>query len=237
MGKQSVRRYGAKKRSFKRRRRNGTISAVQRTGRSRSSALMGLPSGITMPKHTTMRYSENVSITSTLGGLGSYVFRANSIFDPNFTGTGHQPMAHDTYETLFNHYMVVGAKLTVVCSSDTGQSKPFVMGSYLGDGSTVPYTNASEFIEAKKGSWAVGQGRQAEPLVSVSKFSARQFFNCQDTKDNRKNLGASFGSNPNEDAYFVIWYQNEDASTDTLQFRVVIDYVVQFFEPKDLAQS
>ena len=133
--------------------------------------------------------------------------------------------------------MVVGAKLTVICTSDTSQNNPYAVGAYLADGNVVPYTNASEFIEAKKGTYALATGRQARPIKVVSKFSARKFFNCEDTKDNRKNLGAAFGSNPTEDAYFIIWYQNETATTDTLKFRVVIDYVVQFFEPKDLAQS
>ena len=198
---------------------------------------MRTPSGVSIPRRTKMRYSEIITIASNSGGLATYTFRANSIYDPNLSGVGHKPMGSDTYESLFDHYMVTGAKINVKCLMDTSQTAPFVYGVYLGDGSAVPYTDTTEFIEGKRGSWRTAVGRQAKSLSCSAKFSCKKFFNVKDPKDNRENLGAAFGSNPSEGAFFYIWYQNATAATDTQTFVVTVDYIVTFFEPKDIAQS
>ena len=36
---------------------------------------------------TTLRYSDVVTLTSTANAVTNYVFRMNSLFDPDFTGT------------------------------------------------------------------------------------------------------------------------------------------------------
>ena len=43
--------------------------------------------------YNTLRYSEQVIINTSdsLNGCGSYLFQANNLYDPNYTGTGHQP--------------------------------------------------------------------------------------------------------------------------------------------------
>ena len=33
--------------------------------------------------------------------------------DPNHTGVGHQPLYFDQLMTIYNHYIVIGAKITV----------------------------------------------------------------------------------------------------------------------------
>ena len=36
----------------------------------------------------------------------------NSLFDPDFTGTGHQPYYFDQFATIYQRYTVIGSKLT-----------------------------------------------------------------------------------------------------------------------------
>ena len=36
----------------------------------------------------------------------------NSLFDPDQTGTGHQPYYFDQFAALYNRYTVLGSKLT-----------------------------------------------------------------------------------------------------------------------------
>lgn len=198
---------------------------------------MGVPSGASNQQIVRMRYAETVNLTSTVGSLDSVVFRANGVFDPNHTGTGHQPMGYDQYSALFNHTIVLGSKMTCRWFIDTGANAPMQVGSYLSDTTTVPYTTPDEFIEAKKGTARTYNGRQAQSVITTSKFSTRGFFKVKDVSDNVDRLGAGVGGTPSEQATYVIWFATSNGSTDTMYCQVTIDYIVMFSEPKDLPQS
>lgn len=208
-------------------------------GRTRRLGSKYVPSGMPKQRVAKLRYVESISRTTTSGVLDNYVFRANSCFDPDFTGTGHQPMGFDQWSALFNHYTVLGSKISVTAQIVTNAStKPVIAGVYLSDGSGAPYTLFTEFAEAKKGRW-----RQMLPSIGeksyklVSKFSAKKFYGLKDVMDNQ-NLRAAVTTNPGEDAFYHLWCQCADAaSTATVRYTIVIDYIVKFTEPKDLAQS
>jgi len=51
----------------------------------------------------TMKYSQTFLLSDVSPG---WTFNLNSIFDPDRTGTGHQPYGHDTFQTLYNRYRV-----------------------------------------------------------------------------------------------------------------------------------
>ena len=59
-----------------------------------------------------MRYAEEIDLDNITTGLGEYIWRINNIFDPNQTGTGHQPLSHDQWAALYKNYLVYGAKAT-----------------------------------------------------------------------------------------------------------------------------
>ena len=60
-----------------------------------------------------LRYSQTVTINPGIGTCGVYKFRANSIFDPDYTGIGHQPYGHDNLESIYQHYTVDSSTITV----------------------------------------------------------------------------------------------------------------------------
>jgi hypothetical protein len=64
-------------------------------------------------------YFEVVSITGVAAQLYSYVYAANGCFDPNVTGTGHQPMGFDQMMTFYNHYTVISSKIKVTFSNQS----------------------------------------------------------------------------------------------------------------------
>ena len=58
-------------------------------------------------------------------------FRTSSLYDPDRTGTGHQPLFYDEMSTIYNQYRVLGAKCTIrfvnVCNEPVQ-----VFGAHLG---------------------------------------------------------------------------------------------------------
>lgn len=197
--------------------------------------LQGFVSGIPKIRTAHMRYSENVSLTSTSGSMDSIQYRANGVYDPNLTGIGHQPFGFDTWETLYNHRMVIGSRI-YVSFIGTG-ALISAAGVYLSDDTSIPYTTADGFIEAKKGTWAIMAARETRSPTLQSSFSAKRFFNITDVKDNFDRLGTIGTQNPAEQALYNIWYQEQSGATNTVYAQITIDYIVQYSEPKDLNQS
>jgi len=55
----------------------------------------------------TLSYTEPVSISGNTGAVGTYSWRINDLYDPNLTGTGHQPLGFDQYMLLYNKFRVM----------------------------------------------------------------------------------------------------------------------------------
>ena len=60
-----------------------------------------------------LRYCQRCAINPAAGVTNSYLFRANSLFDPDLTGTGHQPLGFDEWAKFYRRYCVLGSKITV----------------------------------------------------------------------------------------------------------------------------
>lgn len=67
---------------------------------------------------TRMKYIEVLAPTGI--PTYSYVFRLNSVFDPNLTGTGHQAYGFDQLSALYNRYRVYYCAYDIVSLPTTG---------------------------------------------------------------------------------------------------------------------
>ena len=174
-------------------------------------------------------------MTSTAGAMQTKIVRANDIFDPDYTGTGHQPMGFDQWAVLYNHFVVLGSKVTCRFVLDADENDPAYVGVYISDDTTTPYTDASECIESKKGQTKILARPDKAGHVTAT-YSAKRFYNVTDVKDNVDRLGSTVTASPTEQALFHYWLQgvNETINGDV---DVTIEYIVMFSEPKDLAQS
>lgn len=199
---------------------------------------LNTPSGMPLMRTAKLRYNTQQQISSTSGIMQHYTMRANSLFDPDFSGIGHQPMGFDQWSNLYNHYVVVGARMTVRFMNASGSASanpPYYGGVLLTDQSSFPYSNASAVIESRKG--ISRMGAWLFPLQLTQNFSAKGFYNLTDTKDNFDRIGAAVTTNPAEEAFFQVWLQPVGSQTIGLTADITIEYICKFSEPKDLAQS
>ncbi len=229
MPKYRKKRKYVRRRKFTRRRR--------KTRPRRRLVSMGVPSGMPVQRRAKLRYSQTFDLTGTSGILVGNVFRANGLHDPDFTGTGHQPMGHDQWTLLFNHYIVLGSKISVRFSASGTTGESAACGAYVSDTTTKPYADYNTYIEARKGTWRIST-IQRNAISFKSFYSARKFFNIKDPRDNFARLGASTAADPAETAVFIVWMQALDkSSTAVYTATVTIDYIVEYGEPKDIAAS
>lgn len=172
---------------------------------------------------TTMRYCDAFTKTSTLGAIAFNTFRANSIFDPDDTGVGHQPMYRDQWSGIYNTYVVLGSKITIKYARQT--SANWVVG-VVGDDNGLFPTLLTEKMEQNN---SVHDIVHADPVTLIMTYEPNESFGV-DAKDD----GASqtpVGSNPTEQFYFGVWGHVIDATvTAKIDFIVEIEYTVKFSE-------
>lgn len=184
--------------------------------------------------------SELVFLTATGGVLASRAFNVSSIasIDPVGSPT-HQPFGYDQWSALYNHYVVLGAKVTAraVGNTTTVSAIPGCFGAYIAD-DTSAYTSYRSFIENKRGSWRMICNTSDIRSTVVSKYSPRKFFNIRDPTDNISRIGAAINASPSESAHvFVYWQPADEVTTSSLYVLVTVEQLVLFSERKDTAPS
>jgi hypothetical protein len=75
-----------------------------------------------------MKYCESVLLSSTTSPA-TYFFALNDIFDPNYTGTGHQPLGHDQWAAFYDQFRVLSVDIGVKMLNDS--SLPAVAGGVI----------------------------------------------------------------------------------------------------------
>lgn len=222
---------GVRKRTYKNRR---TIFRPQRLLR------VGFPR-TTMVK---LRYVDGVTLDPGVSTLATHVFRANSCFDPDQTAVGHQPMNFDQWSLLYNHYTVVGSKITIqLFDNNAIHTGGILCGVNLSDDTTFtsdPSTMMEQGLSSYRMVNPVGAAASGRGPSVTKGFSAKRFFNITNPTDNTNRIGANTGSNPTEQAYFVVFLGPCPGSTIDFtahQLVVKIDYVCIFSEPREQPQS
>lgn len=190
-----------------------------------------------------MRYCSGATLTSTLGTIGTYNLKVNSIFDPDGTGVGHQPLGHDQWSAFFSRYTVLGSKTTAVFNSSNA-SIPMVCGLYLTDSPTVGGTSVTDIQEQGKSKYIVIQpntngnnASQFKPLVM--NYSAKRWHQVKDAKD-ADTLEANFGSDPVDLTYVLLYvgpFDGSSTATQSIFCQYQIDFIVCMKDPNELSGS
>jgi len=196
-------------------------------------------SGFPKTKIVNMRYADSyeISLNSTPGALTSLKWRANSVFDPDFTNVGHQPMGYDQWALFYNHYVVLGSKISIGLTGVAAAADGAVVSNLsLQASGTNAYTTMSEFIEKGLGSTKLLQGFLGNSNTKqLASYSAKKFYNVKDVKDNLDRIGAAFGANATDPAFYYLSIQGQPSVR--LHMIVIIDYIVLMSEPNDLPAS
>lgn len=199
-----------------------------------------LPGGSIMPR-TTRTYLKYCSVITLVdSGVASvpttYVFNCSSLFDPDVTGTGHQPMGFDQLALFYNHYTVLGCRLTVEFIGDY-RSHSCTVG-ILPQAGPSPLTSVEQILEqplVRVLSLTGGYGAAAKAILSSTVAPHRWYGSKPFAKDQ---LTAAVTASPLESVYFhVFMAPNRTLSDTNVHARVTLVYDSAFQEPKTLVQS
>jgi hypothetical protein len=208
--------------------------------------------GLQKSEIVKMRYVQTLQIANGTGHV-AYHFRANSLYDPDYDGAGHQPMGYDQMAAKYNHYQVLGSRIKirpVLSGTSTAQAdEPSWVTVSLVDNNGITHTTIDSLLESKpygkQQKIMVGNYGPWQPDAIINKvlsayYDPKRFFGINKTALlAEEDLKPSVNQNPNEDAmYQIMVYPVQPNSTrDIIQLLVEIDYTAKFSEPKDIVQS
>ncbi len=173
-----------------------------------------------------LTYSAVINIDANTVSPGYHLFRANGIFDPDYTGIGHQPYGRDTYASIYNHYRVLKSSCTAISTL----SANLIYGISMKDDATVE-TNFDTIREAKGTNFVATQ-------VNTPSKNVKNSFNT-DYYPNKNNQDAPMGSSPGDPMFYQLWCEGVSTSANPSEtpFMITIVYDVLFWELQDLGQS
>lgn len=194
-----------------------------------------------MPRRavSTLRYTENISLAKPdVGSSKSYAWVPSSLFDPNSTGTGHQPMKFDQIMAFYDHYNVISCSYRV--RAINLDANPLLLGVMVTDGVYTPTTDWNKYVEngAKKilmprGDSAGGKGvHTISGSVNIAKFMG---YDSYRSTQNKGNISGS----PSDNCFLIVFISDIFSNTPTQGVDLLVDLVfkAEFTEPKQLVQS
>lgn len=200
----------------------------------RNNINMGL--GFPMKMNIRHKYRETVPITCTAGAMGSYFFSCNSLYDPNKTGTGHQPMYYDQVAAVYSYYVVTGSKISVRVTHDSGSNSAVTIALTKNEDAAISPSNIDGVIEQ---SWAksVTLGESSTDVAQLSSsFSMKQRQGASGIANDL--FRADINNNPVDQTFYQISCQPTDrASTLLVNVEVTIEYMAVWSDIKEIAQS
>lgn len=182
-----------------------------------------------------LKYVDNIAMTvSATSGLPAYyTFRTNSLYDPNYTGGGHQPFFRDQLAAAYKSYVVYGAyyrvtfldngndkdwKLTVMPTADIGYN-PAVYSGFI--------------TSEKRGSRSAVMTYQHGTRTMSGYISNAKVFGISKEKYRvTDGYSANFGSDPVDTAYLHLIMQPIDGSISIVGRAVVeITLLTRVYDP------
>jgi len=177
-----------------------------------------------------MKYSDTFDTTMTTGTVSTQVFRANSIFDPDRTNTGHQPLTFDAYFLLYNRYHVYAISWHIRAS---GAADAYHMACGVVNG-TETFTSVTDFRTFREGpkvrDYTSSYGSPA--IESTGHENLNKFNGCSLVAymtDDR--FGSTMVTNPVEIIDFIVMFYNPTANTVLVHWIVDIKFHLVLHDP------
>jgi hypothetical protein len=190
-------------------------------------------------------YDFNQEISPSLGVATSRFYSANGMFDPDVSGTGHQPMGFDQMMLSYEQATVMATRISV---SFIAGGNPARVGIYLSPDTTnitdpIRLVENGLLVSASLDSAMVsGTGGGGERKVTLTQTcNVAKYFGRPANRSllNDDDLQTTAASNPPEQVYFgiVAWNPFQAASGTVVDYDVLIFYDVIYHEPRKLTVS
>lgn len=226
------------KRKYTRRRRRRPYTRRRRRKYSPANKVsMNHP--MPLRKMVRFRYaSSNIDLNPGVAGIAdTYTFACNGLYDPDITGTGHQPAGFDELMAIYNKFTVVGSKIT--CHFQNLDTTNMQHCGVMCRHSNSTINDFRQYIENGRTKYVnLGPSPAGSSTKTLTfNYSAKKFNTKKNIIDD-PNFAGTTSANPSNLDYFMIWAAPSDGvDSGIVQLTCVIDFIAILSEPATLSLS
>lgn len=210
--------------------------ALTRTSFSPSA---GPVNGFPEVLRTTLRYQDVYSLQSATGSADQRIFRLNSLYDPDYSGGGHQPLYFDQLAAIYSSYRVRYSKLHVsflplTDDTDITTAGPYQVG--VSANSSVTFSTALPTVGEQNNSQSalLARDKAALPVNFTMTYSPKRDMGINVMDDT---VSAAVNANPSSSYYGCIFMGDLNNSSGTVKALVTITFDCDFFQQNAIAGS
>ena len=181
-----------------------------------------------------LKYCEVFYTTVIAGGVSDQIFRANSLFDPDRSGVGHQPRGFDQLTPMYNRYRVDSLKWNVKFAA---ANVVYNCCTAIVNGAQT-YTTIIDIGETNRQAPIKTIGIGAATIdytgeMPIAKLLGRSevAYHTDDT------TGSEITTNPVETVDIHIVVQNPNLTSLVANYTVTFEYTAIFYDPILPSQS
>jgi hypothetical protein len=160
----------------------------------------------------------------------------NSAFDPDSTGTGHQPLYYDTYSSVYDQYAVISAKIKVTFLSNATTSG-MIFGGVVDDdtSSSSTYQTLCEQTTSTHMMLSNATGSDSRRTITIN-WNAKDHLGIDPYAS--ETYKTAVGVNPTETSTLIIFAKPADGSSTTTSLVFVdLEQTILFTELSTPVQS
>lgn len=193
----------------------------------------------------SFRYAETFNLTTgTSGVMGTQqVMNLNCLYDPNYTGAGHQPYGFDQIQALYQKYQVDKVKVTLIWTTPGGTAD--VLGAYKvqansGAGNLTGNTCDYSTEQPQTGTVIVTSSGNNRVVETNFWVDIKKLFNVTKAQYAADvYISQSYSSSqPNQICQLMFAVGSPSGSTgESCTVQCILEFRASFFERIDQAQS
>lgn len=228
------RKFSSSKSSSNKRQRTSKRKLVRALKKAKSRSVNVIHSRGPVAPRTIVRLKYDEAFSSD-GTVLDYKWNLNSLFDPNKTGTGHQPYGFDTYATLYNRYRVFKVKAIIKACCSSGVYKITALAN-----NNVSTESSASLAAEKPGAITktleVSRGATIVRTYNLPRLNGST--SAAYKSDDR--FQALCSASPTETIILHLVHSTMTDGTPgsgAVAYNVTFIFYAEFFDPSDIAQS
>lgn len=192
-----------------------------------------IPGGFPDIYRLPFRYNSVIRFSSV---LNIQVYNANSIYDPDLTNSGHQPLYYDQFSPIYNKYQVDAFKLEIeITNQSSTTNSNCLVGISNFDPSTTVFDVLDELPYTKRASVGPSTGMNTRKLSIYG--TVKRIYGLKNIEQ-EDSLASGYSTNPTYKIY--VWFcsiATDGSSSQNIYFRGTLTQYTKLYDRKIVALS